>query len=66
MLEHFITDTLQDALPDRYHQPAVYKCRNDAAEEDRSKHGKRHIKLAVIRILLPDQRDDVVIQEEPQ
>ena len=62
--EHLVADTLEDALSDHNHHPAVYKGRNDAAQEDDPEDRKRHVQLRVIRVLLPDQRDDKVIQQE--
>ena len=45
MFEHLVPDTLQHTLADCYHHTAVYKCRDNAAEEDRSQHGQRHVQF---------------------
>ena len=66
MFEHLVTHTFQHALSDHYHHPAVDKCCDDTAQEDRSQYCERHIKFTVIRVLQSDQGDDIIIQKKLQ
>ena len=66
MRKHLVTYTLEHALADHNHHPAVYKCSDDAAQEYGSQHNKRGVQFRVIRVLLPDQRDNEIIQQELQ
>ena len=66
MFKHLIPDFFQYALTDDNHHPAVNEGGDDAQSKDTSQYSQSFIQLCKIRIGVSDQRDDVVVQQEPQ
>ena len=66
MFEHFVPDFLQYALTDDNHHPAVNERGDDAQDKDTGQHSQSLVQFRKIRVGISDQRNDVVIQQEPQ
>ena len=66
MFEHIVPHFFQDALSDINHHSGVSKGRRHSHKEDTGKNRKRAVKSGKIRSLLPDQRNDKVVQKELQ
>ena len=66
MLKHLVADALEHALSDRDHSPRVEEGGHNTKGKNAGQHSQRRVELREIRVLVADQRNDKIIQQEPE